>query len=109
VASGSIYRINGREVRARDVQLLFADAATGAHSTALVSQGRIGAIINAKPTDRRGLLEEAAASPGCIRAGTRPSLGCARPRATWHGSTTSSSPSRASSSPQEAGSAGQPL
>ena len=50
---GSLYRINGREVRARDVQLLFADAATGAHSTALVSQGRIGAIINAKPTDRR--------------------------------------------------------
>jgi chromosome segregation protein len=62
--SGSIYRINGREVRARDVQLLFADAATGAHSTALVSQGRIGAIINAKPTDRRGLLEEAAGISG---------------------------------------------
>src|SRR5690242_4973046 len=62
--SGSDYRINGREVRARDVQLLFADAATGAHSTALVSQGRIGAIINAKPTDRRGLLEEAAGISG---------------------------------------------
>ena len=62
--SGSIYRINGREVRARDVQLLFADAATGAHSTALVSQGRIGAIINAKPTDRRSLLEEAAGISG---------------------------------------------
>ncbi|MDF2766732.1 MAG: smc, partial [Rhodospirillales bacterium] len=62
--SGSLYRINGREVRARDVQLLFADAATGAHSTALVSQGRIGAIINAKPTDRRGLLEEAAGISG---------------------------------------------
>ena len=56
--SGSNYRVNGREVRARDVQLLFADSATGAHSTALVSQGRIGAIINAKPTNRRGLLEE---------------------------------------------------
>ena len=62
--SGSLYRVNGREVRARDVQLLFADAATGAHSTAMVSQGRIGAIINAKPTDRRGLLEEAAGISG---------------------------------------------
>ncbi len=50
---GSTYRVNGREVRARDVQLLFADSATGAHSTALVSQGRVGALINAKPTDRR--------------------------------------------------------
>src|SRR5438874_7333295 len=61
---GSMYRLNGREVRARDVQLLFADASTGAHSTALVSQGRIGAIINAKPSDRRGLLEEAAGISG---------------------------------------------
>ncbi|HXZ46122.1 MAG TPA: AAA family ATPase, partial [Pseudolabrys sp.] len=48
-SSGSAYRINGREARARDVQLLFADAATGAHSGGLVSQGRIGALINAKP------------------------------------------------------------
>ncbi|HLB81375.1 MAG TPA: AAA family ATPase, partial [Dongiaceae bacterium] len=62
--SGSAYRVNGREVRARDVQLLFADAATGAHSTALVSQGRVGALINAKPTDRRALLEEAAGITG---------------------------------------------
>lgn len=62
--SGSTYRINGREVRARDVQLLFADLSTGAHSTAIVSQGRIGSIINAKPTDRRGLLEEAAGITG---------------------------------------------
>ncbi len=62
--SGSLYRVNGKEVRARDVQLLFADAATGAHSTALVSQGRIGAIINAKPADRRHLLEEAAGITG---------------------------------------------
>jgi len=61
---GSTYRVNGREVRARDVQLLFADSATGARSTALVSQGRIGAVINAKPTDRRGLLEEAAGITG---------------------------------------------
>ena len=58
--SGSTFRVNGKEVRARDVQLLFADAATGAHSTALVSQGRVGALINAKPTDRRAILEEAA-------------------------------------------------
>jgi chromosome segregation protein len=61
---GSDYRINGREVRARDVQLLFADAASGAHSAALVSQGRIGAIINAKPSERRMLLEEASGITG---------------------------------------------
>ncbi|MBV7256495.1 chromosome segregation protein SMC [Pacificimonas sp. WHA3] len=61
---GSAYRINGRDVRQKDVQLLFADAATGAHSPALVSQGRIGAIINAKPQDRRKLLEEAAGIAG---------------------------------------------
>ncbi|MEQ9640370.1 MAG: AAA family ATPase [Alphaproteobacteria bacterium] len=61
---GSTYRVNGKEVRARDVQLLFADAASGAHSTALVSQGRIGAIINARPTDRRSILEEAAGITG---------------------------------------------
>src|SRR3546814_4415062 len=58
--AGSVYRVNGKDVRARDVQLLFADAATGPHSTALVSQGRIGAIINAKPQDRRNLLAAAA-------------------------------------------------
>ena len=57
---GSAYRVNGREVRAREVQLLFADAGTGARSAGLVSQGRIGAIINAKPSERRILLEEAA-------------------------------------------------
>lgn len=61
---GSNYAINGREVRMRDVQLLFADMATGAHSTAIVSQGRIGSIINAKPIDRRSLLEEAAGITG---------------------------------------------
>ena len=61
---GSNYRINGREARARDVQLLFADLASGAHSTAMVSQGRVGALINAKPTDRRALLEEAAGITG---------------------------------------------
>jgi chromosome segregation protein len=61
---GSAYKINGREVRARDVQLLFADAATGAQSPAIVSQGRIGAIIAAKPVDRRAVLEEAAGITG---------------------------------------------
>jgi chromosome segregation protein len=57
---GSMYKVNGREVRARDVQLLFADAATGARSAGLVSQGKIGAIVQAKASDRRILLEEAA-------------------------------------------------
>src|SRR5437763_4732716 len=61
---GSAYRVNGREVRARDVQLLFADAATGPHSGALVSQGRIGALIAAKPEERRLLLDEAAGTAG---------------------------------------------
>ncbi|WCL55512.1 chromosome segregation SMC family protein [Gimibacter soli] len=62
--SGSAYRINGKDVRQKDVQLLFADAATGAHSPALVSQGRIGNLINAKPQDRRAILEEAAGISG---------------------------------------------
>ena len=61
---GSIYRINGREVRARDVQILFADASTGARSPALVHQGRIGEIIQAKPEQRRRVLEEAAGISG---------------------------------------------
>jgi len=61
---GSAYRIDGRDVRARDVALLFADSATGAHSPALVSQGRIGAIIAARPVERRQLLEEAAGIAG---------------------------------------------
>src|SRR4051812_10679997 len=62
--SGSAYRIDGRDVRAKDVSLLFADAATGAHSPALVSQGKIGAVIAAKPVERRQLLEEAAGISG---------------------------------------------
>src|SRR5206468_2714226 len=61
---GSAYRIDGRDVRAKDVSLLFADAATGAHSPALVSQGKIGAVIAAKPVERRQLLEEAAGISG---------------------------------------------
>lgn len=62
--AGSAYRVNGRDVRAKDVALLFADAATGAHSPALVSQGRISAVIAAKPVERRLLLEEAAGIAG---------------------------------------------
>ena len=61
---GSLYKVNGKETRAKDVQILFADAATGARSTAIVSQGRIGALISAKPSDRRSLLEEAAGIGG---------------------------------------------
>ena len=61
---GSAYSVNGREIRARDVQTLFADAATGSRSTALVSQGRIGALINAKPADRRTIIDEAAGITG---------------------------------------------
>jgi chromosome segregation protein len=62
--AGSAYRIDGRDVRAKDVALLFADAATGAHSPALVSQGKISSIIAAKPVERRLLLEEAAGISG---------------------------------------------
>jgi chromosome segregation protein len=62
--SGSAYRVNGRDVRQKDVALVFADAATGAHSPALVSQGRIAAVIAAKPAERRMMLEEAAGIAG---------------------------------------------
>lgn len=62
--SGSTYKVNGREARARDVQLLFADAATGARSQALVQQGRIGEIVSAKPQQRRRILEDAAGIAG---------------------------------------------
>jgi chromosome segregation protein len=62
--AGSTYRVNGREVRARDVQLLFADASTGANSPALVRQGQISELISAKPQNRRLILEEAAGVAG---------------------------------------------
>jgi chromosome segregation protein len=62
--AGSTYRVNGKEVRARDVQLLFADASTGARSPSLVRQGQIGEIISAKPQARRLILEEAAGVSG---------------------------------------------
>ena len=62
--TGSDYRVNGRDTRQQDVRLLFADSATGAHSPAIVGQGRISAIIAAKPAERRMLLEEAAGIAG---------------------------------------------
>ncbi|HMO74806.1 MAG TPA: chromosome segregation protein SMC [Sphingopyxis sp.] len=62
--AGSAYRANGRDVRAKDIALIFADAATGAHSPALVSQGKIANVIAAKPADRRAMLEEAAGIAG---------------------------------------------
>ena len=61
---GSAYKTNGKDVRARDVQMLFADASTGAHSPALVRQGQIAELINAKPKNRRRILEEAAGISG---------------------------------------------
>jgi chromosome segregation protein len=62
--NGSAYRVNGREMRARDVQTLFADLASGARSSAMVSQGRVAAIVGARPEDRRSVLEEAAGITG---------------------------------------------
>ena len=72
---GSTYRVNSKEVRAKDVHLLFADSATGARSTALVSQGQIGEIVSAKPAQRRKLLEVqgtlgASRFPGCPTLGS---------------------------------------
>ncbi|MBL60689.1 MAG: chromosome segregation protein SMC [Candidatus Pelagibacter sp.] len=61
---GSKYYINGKEVRGKDVQILFADLSTGPHSPSMVSQGRVGSLITAKPTDRRAILEEAAGIAG---------------------------------------------
>ena len=72
--AGSAYKSNGRDVRARDVQMLFADASTGAHSPALVRQGQIAELINAKPKNRRRILEEAAgiSTPGLIACSFSP-------------------------------------
>ena len=61
---GSKFYINNKEVRAKDAQMLFADLSTGAHSPSLISQGRIGALVTAKPSDRRAILEEAAGIAG---------------------------------------------
>jgi chromosome segregation protein len=62
--AGSTYRVNGKEARARDVQTSFADLASGARASAMVSQGRVGALVNARPDERRALLEEAAGITG---------------------------------------------
>ena len=78
--AGSTYRINGREARARDVQLLFADAASGPHSGALVGQGRIGALIAATPKERRGLLDEAAGTAGLYARRYEAERSCGPPR-----------------------------
>ena len=61
---GSKFYINDKEVRARDAQMFFADLSTGAHSPSMISQGRIGALVTAKPADRRAILEEAAGISG---------------------------------------------
>jgi len=61
---GSKFYINNKEVRAKDAQMFFADLSTGAHSPSIISQGRIGALVTAKPTDRRAILEEAAGISG---------------------------------------------
>jgi chromosome segregation protein len=96
--AGSNYKINAKDVRARDVQLLFADASTGARSPAMVRQGQIGELISAKPTSRRMILEEAAGISGLhSAAGTRRKSACAPPSRTWSAWRTSSSRSTASS------------
>ena len=95
--AGSAFRINGREVRARDVRILFEDAATGARSPALVRQGQIGELVNAKPEQRRRILEDAAGIAGLHSRRHEAELRLqAPPRATSPASTTSwaSSPRR---------------
>jgi chromosome segregation ATPase len=74
-------------VRQRDVQIFFADASSGASSTAFVRQGQIGLLISQKPLARRAILEEAAGIGGCISAVTKPSCACAPPKRTCRVST----------------------
>ena len=78
--SGSNYRINGRDVRARDVQILFADASTGARSPAFVHQGRIGEIIRPSPSSAAACWKKPPAFPACMPAATRPNCGSRRPK-----------------------------
>ena len=61
---GSKYFMNGKEVRAKDAQTFFADLSTGAHSPSMISQGKIGMIVTAKPSERKSVLEEAAGISG---------------------------------------------
>ena len=84
--AGSVYRINGREVRARDVQMLFADASTGAHSPALVRQGQISELISAKPKARRRILEEAAGISGLYQRRHEPNCACVQRKPTLNAS-----------------------
>jgi len=70
---GSIYRVNGKQVRSRDIQLIFADNGTGARSSGIVSQGRISQIIDSSPENRRVILEEAANIKGLHSEGMKPS------------------------------------
>ena len=87
---GSVYRINGKDVRAKDVQLLFADASTGARSPSMVGQGRIGELISGQTAGPScSFLRKLQVFPACIRAATRPSCGCAPRKPTWNGSTMS--------------------
>ena len=78
--AGSSFRINGREHRARDVQTLYADLASGARSSGMVSQGRVSTLVNARPEERRQVLEEAAGITGLHAAAPRPTRSCAPPR-----------------------------
>jgi chromosome segregation protein len=103
--SGSVYRINGKEARAKDVQLLFADASTGARSPSMVGQGRIGELIQAKPQARGNCLKKPLAFPACIRAAMRPNSGCAPPRPISNVSTTS----RPSWNPRSKASSARPV
>ncbi len=83
--AGSVYRINGRDVRQRDVQLFFADAASGAASTAFVRQGQIGMLVSQKPlAARRAITRRGGRYCGpAPAAGTKPSCAFALPKPTW--------------------------
>ncbi|MEI9929329.1 MAG: AAA family ATPase [Rhizomicrobium sp.] len=73
--AGSVYRINGRDVRQRDVQIFFADASSGASSTAFVRQGQIGMLVSAKPLARRAILKKRPEFRVCTSAATKPNFG----------------------------------
>ncbi len=107
--AGSAYRINGKEMRARDVRILFEDAATGARSPALVRQGQIAEIVNAKPEQRRRILEDAAGIAGPAqppaRGGTAPAGGGRQPRAPQRHPGPAQFPDRKPEAPGTAGAA----
>ena len=108
--AGSVYRINGRDVRARDVQILFADAATGARSPALVHQGNIGEIIQAKPEQRRRVLEDAAGVAGLHARRHEAELRLKAAETNLHPRRGRDRPARGPDGrPEEAGAPGDPL